>query len=207
MPGIAERAVLSKSRRPLGLAERWCRSSDQRVVVQVDGALFAGSIHRDDRLCYPAPRRRVGADHGILRPTDENSAVRGDAIELARAKGVAAYERLADGVAGDPHAVGVADENRVDVGIVDLVALDRHVAILEIVLKALGAVRGGHANIDGAESAAAVGQLVGAGDAVGEAVVSEDGVLCKSGLGPEADVASRLQRDPRGVGELAILDH
>ena len=51
----------------------------------------------------------------------------------AGVKGAAANEGLADHVAGDPDAVSVADEDRVDVRIIDPVALDPDITILETV--------------------------------------------------------------------------
>src|SRR6516225_9700169 len=127
-------------------------------------------------------------------------------ITLAGVKCAAANEGLTDHVAGYPDAVGVTDEDRVDVRIVDPVALDRDVSILEIVLKAIGAVGNRHADIDGAQCVAIAGQGVGTGDAVGEMVVPNGEVVGKSRLRPEADVAARLERDSTGIGELAGFD-
>src|SRR6516165_6417607 len=118
------------------------------------------------------------------------------AITLAGVKCAAANEGLADHVAGYPDAVGVADEDRVDVRIVDPVALDRDGSIPEIVLKAIGAVGNRHADIDGAQYVAIAGQRVGAGDAVGEMVVPDGKVVCKSGLRPEADVLPAWSATP-----------
>src|SRR5262252_3888209 len=88
-------------------------------------------------------------------------------------KGAAANEGLADHVAGDPDAVGVADEDRVDVRIVDPVAFDGDVSVLETVWKAIDA--GGKSDADGdrAQRVAAPGHLGGGGHAVSEMVVPE----------------------------------
>src|SRR5258708_1633059 len=128
------------------------------------------------------------------------------AVAPAGVKGAAANEGLADHVAGDPDAVGIADEDRVDVRIVDPVALDRDVSILETVWKAIDA--GGERDADGdrAQRVAAPGHLVGAGDAVGEMVVPEREGLGEPGFGPEADVAAHLGRYSLGIGELASFD-
>src|SRR5882724_12272757 len=110
----------------------------------MDGFHVAGSIYGDGRLRYPSPRCHVVADLHVLRPAYENRAVRSYAIDLAGAKRAAANEGWTDCVVHDTDPIGVADENRIGERIVDLVALDGDVSILEVVLKPLGAFRGGH---------------------------------------------------------------
>jgi hypothetical protein len=124
----------------------------------------------------------------------------------AGVKGAAANEGLADHVASDPDAVSVADEDRVDVRIVDPVALDRDIAILETVWKAVDSFGERDPDGDGAQGVAAPGHLVGAGDALGEMVVPEREIVGEHGFGPEADVAARLERYSIGLGELAGFD-
>ena len=118
----------------------------------------------------------------------------------------AANEGLTDHVAGDPDAVSVTDEDRVDVRIVDPVALDREIAILETVRKAVDSFGERDSDGDGAQGIAAPGHLVGAGDAVGEMVVPKRKIVGKPRFGPEADVAARLERYSIGIGELAGFD-
>jgi hypothetical protein len=154
--------------------------SRQPVIPHTHRSLVAGRVHGDRGLRDLSPCRRVVVDRHVPRPSNIDRAAGLDAIELAGVVCGAANETLADGVADDFDAVGVADENRVDIRVVDVVALDRHVAVLNIVLKALCAFGKGHADIDGAERAAAGGQRVGAGDAVGETIVSEHEVLGKA---------------------------
>src|SRR5579871_1603097 len=115
-----------------------------------------------------------------------------DAEAPAGVEGAAANECLADRIVDDVHAVGVGDEDRVDIRIVNPVALDRDTAILETVWKAVDVRRESDADGDGAQRVAAPGHLVGAGDAVGEMVVPDDEIGGEPGLGPEADVAARL---------------
>jgi hypothetical protein len=131
----------------------------------MDRILHAGSIHGHGDLHNPAARDLVVSDFGIFRSADENAAVRLCAVKLAGVK-ASANEGLADDIVDDLHAVGVADENPIDKGIVDPVVLDRDVAVLKIVRKTLGALGRYHTDIDRAERGAARRQLVGAGDAV-----------------------------------------
>src|SRR5258708_34608985 len=108
-------------------------SSRQLVVFDMDRTHVAGPVHRDGGLRHRAARHRVAADLAVPGPADEDGAFRPHAVAPAAVKGPAANEGLADHVAGDPDAVGIADEDRVDVRIVDPVALDRDVSILETV--------------------------------------------------------------------------
>src|SRR5271154_2534791 len=161
----------------------------------MDRILHAGSIHGHGHLYNPAARNAVVGDLGVFRAADENAAVRGLSVKFAGVK-TTANESLADDIVDDLNAIGVADENPVDEGILDPVALDGDVAVLKIVLKTLRALGRHHADIDRAERGAAACQLVGAGDAVVEMIVPERQIVGKSGLGPKADITACLQRIP-----------
>jgi hypothetical protein len=173
----------------------------------MDGTLHAGSIHGHSGFRNSTARDFVVADLGVPCLADEDGAVRGCAVELAGAERAATNERLADDVVDDPDTIGIADEDRIDERIVDAVSLDGDVAVLEVILKALGALRRRHADIDGAQRAAAIRQFVGARYDLGETVVPERKVFDKTGLGPKADITPGLQRDARGIGELVDLNN
>ena len=93
--------------------------------------LVAARIDRDgNRRDVPASDD-VFADLDIPGAADEDRAVGLDMEELAGPKQIAAHKCLADRIAGDPGAVGIADEDRVDVGIVDVIALDDDAPVLD----------------------------------------------------------------------------
>jgi hypothetical protein len=134
---------------------------------------------------HPAARYRVAADLGVPWPADEGCTVWVHAEAPAGAEGAAANEGLADHVAGDPDAVSVAEEDRLDVRIVDPVALDRNIAIPETVWKAVNSFGERDPDGDGAQGVAAPSHLVGTDDAVREMVVPEREAVGQPGFGPQ----------------------
>src|SRR5882757_2785911 len=106
----------------------------------MDGTLHTRSVHSHGRLRNSTPRDCVVADLGVLRPADENGAVRGCAVEFASPERASANESLPDDVVDDLDAIGVTDEDRVVVRIIDLIPLYRNIPILEVVLKSLRAL-------------------------------------------------------------------
>src|SRR5271154_5495102 len=96
--------------------------------------LVAGAVDGDCDPGHTPMRDNVVRDRDVSGPTDIDGAVGLDAIELAGVERTA-KEGLADCVTDDLDAVGIGDENSVNVGIVDVIAFDGDVAVLEIVWK------------------------------------------------------------------------
>src|SRR5262249_42280442 len=95
-------------RRPSGGGTTRASPRSNAVMTPTQGA---GRVQGDGGLGYPAARRRVAVDLRVPGAADEDGAVWMHAEAPAGIKGAAANEGLADHVAGDPDAVGVADED------------------------------------------------------------------------------------------------
>lgn len=174
--------------------------------MERDRDFGAAAVDEDGDFGDRALGDSVISDLSIAGHADQDAAVRRDTIELTRGEGVAADERLADRISGDLHAVGVGDDDGVDVGVVDPVAFDRDVPVLKVLLKSFCVRRRRHADINRSQRVAGREQVVRPHIAVIQAIVPDREVFRKPRLGPETDIAAGVDRDRAGVGELVVLD-